>query len=157
MTVGGSMCCAEGLGLAVGKALRTQDTPSLPSWSHRCMAALGDGTLLERSGGTWEKGRRPAASLACRWELRLGFSQLAGPVTVAKAIDWGQKPSWRGSEVGGRWRATFPRTEAVTTPLGVHGGAQSARPVSTFSPKILPLLPWTFVQRSFPSLVSRSP
>lgn len=31
VTVGHSRCCAEGLGLAVGKAWRTQDTPGLPS------------------------------------------------------------------------------------------------------------------------------
>lgn len=49
-------------------------------------------------------------SLASRWEPTLGFCQLAGPVTVAKAIYWGQKPSWWGSEVGGRWRAIFLRT-----------------------------------------------
>lgn len=80
-------------------------------------------------------------SLASRWELRLGFSQLAGSVTVAKAVDCEQKPSWWGSEVGGRWRATFSRTEAVLAPLRVHAGAQSVRPISTFSLKIFPPLP----------------
>lgn len=31
VTAGGCMCCAEGLGLAVGMALGTEDTPRLPS------------------------------------------------------------------------------------------------------------------------------
>lgn len=79
-----------------------------------------------------------------RWGLRLGFSQLAGSVTVAKVVYWGQKPSGgggAGSEVGGRWRATFSSSEAVLTPLRVHAGAQSVHPISAFSLKIFPPLP----------------
>lgn len=69
VTVGGCTCCAEGLGLAVGKGRGHRTPPSLPSWSLRCTAAHCDGTPPGEKQGTfrtrtWEKGQRPAMSLA---------------------------------------------------------------------------------------------